>query len=199
MSQIISKNDLDNYMSPAVLDPVIGQKVVDGINDWIENRTNRCWGEAKSITERYDWGKTLWLHKQDVQSITTIKAGWPGQTQTTLDPAGYFTNSYGRVTMFWNASLQPNSSSLYNDLLEITYVYGVTAVPDDLIMAALGIAAGFYNFAVNGQRDVVASSVGSYRLEYAGAIRSAAGAPDPAKSTQDANWVIIDTYKQRRQ
>lgn len=197
MSKIISADDLANYMKqPLLTNDTTAQQVVDAINAWIENRTKRCFGEIKTITERYDFGNTLWLHRQDIQAVSQIDVGWPGQTETTLDATGYYYNRYGRVTMFWRPQSY-NVSQYYNDLLNITYSYGVETTPQDLVLAALGIAAGFYNYATNGQKDIVASSVDTYHVQFSGSVRGAAGVPDPAKSTDDANWVIVDSYRQR--
>jgi Group II intron, maturase-specific domain len=41
-------------------------------------------------------------------------------------------------------------------------------VPEDLKLAALGLAAGFYNWVTNGQKEVSSAQVGSYRLQYVG-------------------------------
>ena len=56
----------------------------------------------------------------------------------------------------------------YSDWLEVTYSYGKDDVPADLKLAVLGIAAGFYNWAIGGQKEIVSTQVGSYRVEYAG-------------------------------
>jgi hypothetical protein len=39
-------------------------------------------------------------------------------------------------------------------------------------LAALGIAAGFYNWATSEQKEIVSAQVGSYRINYAGSAGS---------------------------
>lgn len=196
MSQIITTNDLNTYMSPKTLLPAVAAQVVDAMNAWVETKTNRVWGETKDVVERLDWGRTLYLRHQDVTAISAIKVGWPGQTQTTIAASGYFFNSRGRVTMFWQALSRPNPGSpLYRDYLEVSYTHGVTAVPGDLKLATLGIAAGFYNFATNGQKDVSSAAVGSYKLEYG---KHLLAGRKPETIVADANWTIIDSYKMRK-
>lgn len=197
MSQVITLDDLQTYI-PTTLDDGRAQVIVDSVNTWVQTRTNRCFGESTTVAERYDWGKTLWLRHQDVTAVTSIKVGYPGQVQTTLDPTGYFFNRYGRVTLFWQRAASYNRSSYYNDYVEVTYTYGVLAVPDDLKMAVLGIAASFYNWVVNGNRDVSAVSVGSYQIQYTNK-KPAGGPADPATSTGDLNFSVIESYKQRKQ
>jgi hypothetical protein len=193
MSQLITIDDLTAY-SPDALDSGRAQQVVDAVNQFIETYTNRCWGETKSVTERYTWIGTVWLRHQDVVEVSAVTSGWPGQAQSTMAATGYYLNPLGRVT-FWNVPFI--NSSRYRDYLAITYEYGQEDVPDDLKLAALAIALGFYNYVSNGGQDIVSTQVGSYRVEFSGAVRGA-GVPDPAKNTQDANWAVIDSYRQRR-
>ncbi len=200
MSQIITIDDLSTYMTKTTIDPGLGQQVVDAINTFIESRTGRVWGETKQIVERYNWKRNLWLRHPDVVTVDKLALGWPGHVQSILDPNGYFVNSLGRLSIIWQfqSNMSGGSSPLYNDYMEVTYTYGVPVVPDDLTLAVLGIAGAFYNYSINGQQDVVASSVGSYRVQFAGSVRAAAGVPDPAKSTADANWQVVDSYRMRR-
>lgn len=197
MSQVITIDDLKSYM-PNTLDSGRAQIMVDAVNTWVQTRTNRCFGETATIVERYDFGKTLWLRHQDVTDVASIMAGYPGREQTALDPESYFFNRLGRVTLFWQLTGQ-GPSGYYNDYLEVTYTYGVEQVPDDLKMAVLGVAAGFYNWAANGNRDISATSVGSYSVEYTNKRVSGNSEPDPATSTADLNFSIVDSYRQRRQ
>lgn len=203
MSQIINAADLNTYTNKTLV-PGLANQVVDAVNQWIETRTKRCWGETKTVTERYDWKRTFWLRHQDVTEITSIKLGWPGQTQTTIASNSYWNNAFGRVTMF-PSLIGPvgginNTSMLLNDYMEVEYTYGVEVVPEDLFLATLGVATEFYNFAINGQQTVVAASVGSYRLEYIGAVRGTAGpgAQNPAINAAEANFQVIDSYRTQR-
>lgn len=177
----------------------VATQVVNAVNQYVENRTNRFWGGTTTLTERYDWAPRIWLHHQDVQSIGFIKLGYPGLLQSTLDTTSYFFNSLGRVTMYLQQPTQFNPSAVNNDLVQIQYTYGVATVPQDLFLATLGIAANFYNWATSGQKDIVATSVGSYRIETIGAVRSIPGVPSPATNTSEANWQVIDSYRMRRQ
>ncbi len=209
MSQIFTASDLATYMNKTLVTGLATQ-VVDAINQWVETRTKRCWGDTVTVDERYDFKRLFWLRHQDIITINSIKVGWPGQTQNTVDPNAYYSNVLGRVTMFMPLINVPvgsggvggyNSTSLLlNDYMDINYTYGAINVPEDLFLASLGIAAGFYNFAANGAQNVVAASVGSYRLEYIGAVRgiSGPGAGNPAMNTADANWEVIESYKTRR-
>lgn len=196
MSDIITTDDLANYMTPKTLIPQVASQVVSSMNAWVESRTNRVWGETATVVERHDWGRTLWLRHQDVIAISALKVGWPGQVQTTIDPTGYFLNPRGRVTMFWQVLSQPVSSPLYNDYVEVSYTHGVLSVPEDLKLAVLGVSAGFYNFATNGQKDVSSASVGSYKLEYG--AKHLIPTRKPETVTAEANWSIIDMYKMRK-
>lgn len=197
MSSIISIDDLNDYMIKS-LTPIVAQQVVDAVNAYIESKTNRSWGETAEAVERHDWKLVIYLRHQDVVDVSSIHMGYPGRLQSTLDANSYFVNQRGRLTFFsygyGGGGLVGNPR--YHDWLEITYTYGVLNVPDDLKLAALGVASGFYNWATNGQKDVVSSQVGSYRVEFSGAVRGGA-TPNPATSTADANWAVIDSYRTR--
>lgn len=206
MSKIITTTSLQAFMSQnGTLVASVAQQVVNSVNQWIETRTNRAWGELVTVTERYDWAPLIWLRHQDIDitaDTMTIQLGYPHLLQSPLDSTSFFWNEWGRVTMYLQSPGQFNISAVNNDLVEITYNYGVVDVPDDLVMAALGIAAGFYNWAVNGQKDIVSASVGTYRLEYLGRVRQtpAAGvAPDISLNTAQANWAIVDSYTMVKQ
>ena len=320
----------------ASLNATIAQQVVDAVNQWVESRTHRCFGEIRTVTERRDWEPEIWLHHMDVNTnqgpnvvamgvpnvatptaadtggtlpanlyyyvvtalsnyaqttdeqtgetagstevsirtggstsvvtldwaslpdaagyniyrstesggetllasvgnVTsfqdtgadtpgmqtpppvsggmTITLGYPHLLQSTLDNTSFFWNEYGRVTMYLQAPLEFNPSAVNNDLVQITYSYGYTTlgynsdgtptVPDDLNEAALGIAAGFYNWVTNGQRDIVAASVGQFRLQFAGSIRGTPGvtgdlALNPSQNVGDVHWMTVESYKMQR-
>lgn len=207
MSNIISTSDLTSYMQGKATNTSLAQQVVDAVNTYVETRTHRCWGETKTVTdEQYAWNSVVWLRRTDIVSVDAVKLGWPGQTQSTVDPSAYYLNPLGRLTFYMYAN--PNMSRLYNDYLHISYTHGYhegfkddgtpnLVVPDDLQLAALGIAANFYNWAANGNKDVVSAALGSYRLEYSGAVRSS-GQPNPATNTAEANWAVVDSYRLQR-
>jgi hypothetical protein len=205
MSKLITSTDLSTYMQKS-LNAGVAEAVVEAMNTWVETRTLRCWGETKQVTERYNWKRILWLRHQDVVTVDSITLGFPGQTQTALPPNAYFVNSFGRITLY-ASMLAPGArggaavgSPIFNDYMQVMYTYGVPSdqVPNDLILAVLGIGATFYNFTINGQKDVVASSVGSYHVQFSGAIRPTPGAISSGH-TDEANYGIVDSYRTRRQ
>ena len=197
MSNIFIPTDLNSYMGKTLV-PSIAAQVTAGVNQWVEQRTHRAWATSVTTVERRDWSTVLWLLHPDVQSITAVKYGFPGQLQTTLSSTSYFVNALGRLTLYWGQ--HHGISARNNDFMEITYVYGTVTVPDDLKLAALAIAAVMYNFAINDQQNVVASSVGSYHIQTIGSIRGTGnGVPNPAMNTAEHNFMIVDSYIMRRQ
>jgi len=198
MSVIFTAADLNTYTGKT-LNVGIAASVTLSVNQYIESQTHRCWGETKTVVERYDWGKTLWLRRMDVTAVTAINVGWPGQTQQTLPTSSYFFNPMGRITLFWMlAGGGGNQSGYYNDYIEVSYSYGVATVPADLKEAAMGVALSMYNWAQAGGKEVVATSVGSFRQEYIGAVRGASGAPTPYKDGAEAHFMTIKGYAMQR-
>ena len=198
MSTIITTTDLNNYTGKTLVSSISTQ-VVAAVNSWIDIYTHRAWGVGStpiSVTERYDWKSPLWLRHMDVIAVQTVKLGYPNVAQQTIASNGYFVNPEGRLTMYFSYS--SSISVRNNDLLEVTYTYGVLAVPDDLKLAALGIAATMYNYAKAGNQNIVASSVGSYRVQYAGSVRSGSAGPNPAMNTAEAFYAVVDSYRMRR-
>lgn len=195
MSQIITIDDFTTYLNKDVT-PAVAQQVVDAVNAYIERRTGRCFGETKTITERLDWSRAVYLGHQDVVTVTSVKSGFPGQEQTTLEAGSYYSNPLGRLTMYGNPTIFTASRGALTDYLEVTYTYGVAPdeVPEDLRLAALGLAAGFYNWASEGNKDIVETQVGSYRVRYAGAVSG----NDQSKGTSDANFAVINSYATKR-
>lgn len=196
MSQVVTSADLATYLNKT---PVAGvaQQVIDGVNAWIESTTKRCWGETRTVTERYDWKRIIYLRHQDVVSVTTVKLGIPGQTQTTLPSTSYWSNSFGRLTLlsqFTRPGAPSIGSVFYNDYIEVAYTYGVEDTPDDLKEAALGIAAGMYNWAINGQKDVSQIQVGSYRLNFEG-VKPNPKANPAATNTAEMHWRTVMSYR----
>jgi hypothetical protein len=199
MSVIITTSDLP----ASFINASLKTQVVAAVNQYIETQTHRCWGDTKTVTgERYDYTSVIYLRHQDVQSVTDVALGWPGQTSYDLPNNGFYFDKRGRLTIYSNSLLAPrkfSGSALYNDYVSVSYTYGVAAedVPADLKLAAIGIATNFYNYANAAGKDVVSASVGSYRLEYAGAVRGN-GTSEPARNTSDANFAIVDSYRMRR-
>ena len=203
MSIVITTADLNTYANKTLMAALAAQ-VVASVNDYIEGETKRCWGETKTITnELHNFGENLWLYQMDIQSIQSITMGWPGFQQSVLPSNGYFFNPNGRVTLMWtlyfNTLSVVSASKLYNDYISVAYTYGVTNVPSDLKEAALAIALQFYNWASSGGYAIVSSSLGAYRMETAGAIRSAGNTPpQPWKDAQEAHFMTIRRYAKPR-
>ncbi len=324
MSSIIAESDLANFMVGTTLNSSLATTVTSSVNQYIEDFTNRCWGELNTVTERYDWSPLIYLRHQDVNTnqgpnvvsmgVPTLNAsvgsatggtlpagtyyyvvtalskygqisddqtgetsrsnevtvtttgstssvslswnalngadgynvyrstssgaetflatvtgttftdtgadtpttqtppaesggmtvilGYPNKMQETLDNTSFFWDQWGRVTMYLQQPRQYNPSAVNNDLVQITYSYGVTFVPQDMIAAALAIAANFYNWCTNYQKDVVSTSIGSYRMEFEGGVRGVGGGPDGnappvAHSTMQMHWNTLNRYRMR--
>ena len=65
-------------------------------------------------------------------------------------------------------------------------------MPDDLKLAALGIAAGYYNWAADGNKEVVRSQ----RRQLPAGVRQRA--EQRRQTTADRNFAVVDSYKVRR-
>jgi hypothetical protein len=199
MSNIITTSDLSTYTGKTLVGS-IATSVVASVNQWIDVRTHRAWGVGASpisVVERYDWKSPFWLRHMDVVAVQFVKLGYPNLSQQTIAPGGYFVNTEGRLTMYFSYSA--GISVRNNDLLEITYTYGVATVPDDLKQAALAIAARLYNFAINDGKDIVTTSVGGYRVESIQAVRGTSGeTANAANNTADLLFSIVDSYKMTR-
>lgn len=215
MSNIVTTISLQSYMPTVTLNATIAGQVCNAVNAYVDTYTKRVFGEKKQVTERYDMSYTFYLRHADIITIDSMTLGWPGtgQNSYSVQSTAYFFNVFGRVTLFaqflpWDQQRTP--SMTWRDYLSVQYTYGYTGagyaqdgvtplVPDDLSLASHGIAAGFYNWATNGNKDVVATSVGSYKLEFVGAVRGVGnGVPAPANNTSEANWAILDSYRLRR-
>src|SRR5688572_2804832 len=99
MSSIITPSDL-NAFTQKKLNSALASQVVAAVNAYVERVTHRCWGENKSVTERHDWNRSVWLRHQDVISITSVKTGYPGHDQDTYDSGGYHVNPLGRLSFY---------------------------------------------------------------------------------------------------
>src|SRR4051794_5672607 len=98
MSKIITSEDLGSYMNKTL---AMGEAepVVNAVNQWIESRTGRCWGETKQVTQRFDYKRTVWLRHMDVVSIDGVQVGVPHETPADLDAEDYFYSDLGRLTV----------------------------------------------------------------------------------------------------
>lgn len=193
MSNIVNASDLKKYMKKTLDD---GQAVivVDAVNEFIEQRTGRVWGgDETEVTEVYDFKGSIWLKQQGVTSITSVKLGfaWAG-SRTVIPSDSYYLDSAGRLMMVG----YPPSSTGARDFVEVTYKYHNAKIPADLKQAALALAAGMYNWANNGQRDVSSVSVGNYHVQYGSG--GGAFSKDSGKSIGDLNVKIIDSYRAPR-
>lgn len=224
MSKVLTVTDLQEYMgNPAAWNPQIAQRIVNGMNQKVDTHTARCFGEIKTVTERYDWAPAIYLRNMDIieapndpdaEVTMSIKLGYPHLPQSALDTSSFFYNSYGRITMYLQSPGEFNPSAANNDLVEITYQYGyhklgyqsdniTPVVPDDIKLACLGIAEGFYNWAIAGGKDVVATQIDSWRVQFSGSVRGAGAptsGPDPEVATNHdkANWSFLNAYKMVR-
>lgn len=189
MSQIITKQMLLD-INPAIND-ALGAIVADGINALIENMTSRCWGDEKTVTERYNASVVVWLNHMDITEVTSVKTGYPQQDQTTTQPSDYRWTPDGRLDL-------GGYSSWYNraNYIEVTYKYGVAKekVPYDLRMAAVGMALAYAEWLQNSGRNVSRAQVGSYTLEFAGSV-----ATDPTKGgTVTRDVEVVKSHALRR-
>lgn len=188
MSKIITASDLNSYTGKT-LDAGRAQVIVDAVNAYIENRTGRCWGEVKTVTDEvHDIRSTTYLRKMDVTGVTTVKYG-RGTGQVTAPADNYVWNASGRVNAYLPIAYTASSPRAYIDGLTVTYTYGVMEVPDDLKLAALSLAADSYNHAASEQKDVKSTSVGSYSVTYATGEATSSGA---------RYMSVIDSYRMRR-
>ncbi|MBB0998325.1 hypothetical protein G6024_14725 [Dietzia maris] len=187
MSSIITVPQL-KQVNPAVNDEV-GAAVVAAVNAWIENVTSRCWGEEKTATERHDASSVVWLRHMDVREVEYVRTGYPGDTATTLEANRYYCSAEGRLR------LKSGGRRPIEDYLEVKYTYGTEAVPDDLVLAALGIATSYYDWATNGGREISRAQVGSYTLQFANSSSGFGGQPDP---TVSRDMQVVKSYALRR-
>src|SRR4051794_24045362 len=125
MTKIITTEDLEEYTGNDLV-PAQAEAVVDAVNAWIENRTSRCWGETRQITEQYDYKQSVWLRHGDIASIDEVTLGWPGHDQTTLPPESYYVSKRGRLTFIasliaaYGLGFHPTSRML-SDYLAVKY------------------------------------------------------------------------------
>lgn len=189
MSNIITVEDLTDYMAPKVVPAAVAAAVVDAVNAWIERVTRRCWGDTKEASERHDLQPNVWLRHQDVTEIESVKTGFRGRAQATLDASNYYWHPDGRLAL--------PVFRRTRDFLEVSYTYGVEEVPEDLVLAALGVAAGFANWAADGNKDVTARSVGGYSVSY-GNKQPAPGQAAGGSSVTDLNFATVRSYATRR-
>lgn len=171
MSSIITPSDLNSY-TPKTLNTAAAKQVLDAVNAYIERVTGRCWGDSVTVTEQYDYASRFWLRHQDVQAVNSVKSGCPGGDLVDIDDTDYYFSPLGRLTF----SSYPRRSH-YAQLAGNQLIYGVDEVPEDLKLGALGIAAGFYNWADGGQKEVSVTQVGSYRVGEAVEIRCESNPP----------------------
>lgn len=194
MSKIATTQDLSTYAKGATLDEALAQQVVSAVNAYVENYTHRVWGETKSFTEHLSYAYDFFLKKQDIAALTSIKLGYPGQTQRTLtENTDFWWQPWGEVTVLgYYASGMPYG--MPKNYVEVTYTSGVEDVPDDLKFAALGIAYEMYQDALAGGKRVSEVQVGSYRINYSNRTPGPNGQDESTKS----NFDVLDRYRQRR-
>ena len=183
MSNIITTDDLNTYTGNT-LDTGRASQVVAAVNQYIETRTGRVWGDTKSVTETHDAASVVFLNNMDVTAVSQVKLGYPNDTGTVQDSDSYNFNSSGRLVLNGGRS----GFNAYRDYVSVTYTHGVTPVPDDLKLAALSLASDFYNFGSDGQKELSSESIGSYSLTYRSGKSSEVGG---------TYWNVIDSYRKR--
>lgn len=167
MSAVVQLSDLSAYTGKDLAADAKAAQVVAAINQWILNYTGRSFGATVVITgEVHDYKPVVWLDHQDVQSVQSLKIGYPTQTQQTLAVGNYYVNEYGRLTLNRSGADIPSRGNY--DLVTVDYTYGKAIVPPDLQLAALGLAADFYNDTGSSQGAITMAMVGQYRLQYSG-------------------------------
>lgn len=192
MSSIITLDDLTSYIGDDSIDAGNGQQAVDAVNDFIESQTGRSWGGSATVTERYRLSDRIFLRHRGVTAVASVKFGFPGQQQTTLNASTYFLGSTGQLRL---ARPRVVSDSRLDDYVEVTYTYGDETVPPALKQAALQLAARNYNYATNGQQDVKSASAGSYKVEFASG--SSDGSTGSLSVTDEA-MKVVRYYSPRR-
>lgn len=193
MSKIITAQQLKDIKPEA--NDTLAALVADAVNAWIENATSRCWGELKTVTELQDASGVVWLDHMDVQDVVSIKSGNPGSDRRPFGTAPYRFNRQGRLILSYGRQYSLSPSTL--DQIEVEYTYGVPEedVPADLILAALGIATGYYEYVSNGAREVSRAQVGSYTVQYAA---SGSDTPDTAGNKVTRDTQVVNSYALRR-
>lgn len=197
MSIIITIDDLNAYVPSKSLSAGLAQTVVDAVNEYITRQTNRCWGDTVTVTERYDIKRVIYLRHMDVVEVTSITQGMPNQAQTTLTTSSYWLDpAIGRIEFpgyFYSRGFL--DSRYARSGYGITYTYGNPVVPDDLKLAALGVAMSFYNWSTTENKDIKSVSTGSYRVEYATG-RDQGNSTSPTVGSE--NYRIISSYAAKR-
>jgi hypothetical protein len=93
--------------SQKTLDTAVAKQVVDAVNAYIERVTHRCWGDSATITEQYDYASQLWLRHQDVQTVNSVKSGYPGEDLVDIDDTDFSTVSVVQAGLVRGARLPP--------------------------------------------------------------------------------------------
>lgn len=182
---VITKAELETYMSGETLNSGQADLVVAAVDAYVENTTGRSFGGTKTVTDEvHDSGSVIFLRHMDVIEVLSVKHGRGSGSATTLNPESYFVNSYGRLVLGESRV----GFNAYRDYVKVSYKYGVTQVPADLKLAALSVAADFYNFAAGGNVSVTEVGIGSYREKVASG---------QADSTGAQHFGIINRYRMR--
>ena len=167
---IITASELNTYTGQT-LDTARAAQVVAAVESYIKDFTGRSFGATTTVTdELHDYAPVIFLRNLDVTDVTEVRLGQTGDSQTTT--TDFLWSDTGRVIL--------NESRVgfrrTRDYIRVSYTHGVTTVPDDLKLAALSLAADYYNHADSNNQELTAEGIGSYRLSYASGQNSAAGA-----------------------
>lgn len=182
MSAVLDITDLSTYTKKDLSTDSKAAQVVAAVNAWIFNYTGRVFGATAVVTnEVHDYKPVIWLDHQDVQSIQAIRIGYPNMNPQSIPAGNYFVNEYGRVMLNMGGVDLPSKGNY--DLIGVDYTYGKANVPDDLKLAALGLAADFYNDTGSSAGAITMAMVGQFRLQFNG---------------KDNYTPIFDSYRTRR-
>lgn len=166
---MIDETSLGSYMGKDLSSDAKAAQVVAAINAWVNNYTGRSFGVNTVITdELQDYKPVIWLDHMDIVSIDELRIGSPyfGGNRQVIPAGNYVINPTGRLMI--NPSGIEIYSRAYYDTMSIDYTYGVPVVPDDLLLAALGLAADFYNDDGASRGAITMAMVGTYRIQYNG-------------------------------
>ncbi|PPG60264.1 hypothetical protein [Rathayibacter sp. AY1C5] len=165
MSQLITVTELKGYLDEEV-NAVQAALAVNAVNEYVESETGRSWGEILSGTETHDYASVIFLRHQDVITATDVEVNG-----STLGDDAYSISDTGRLVL----SAVRSGFRAERSAVRVTYTYGVLFPPADLKLAALALAADFYNYVGDGQKEVTSEGIGSMRLTYSTGKDTATG------------------------
>lgn len=166
---MIDETSLGNYLGKTLTNDPKAAQVVAAVNQWINTYTGRSFGTLVVVTdELQDYRPVVWTDHMDVVTIDKLQYGSPyfGGIRQVIPDGTYVFNPQGRVMI--NPMGRDEYARGYYDNVSIDYTYGVTAIPEDLRLAALALAADFYKSTSSSQGAITMAMVGNYKLMYKG-------------------------------